>query len=199
MSDFTCALLLMAAGSSRRFGKNKLLLIDRNSDYLAINTAQQYSHLSVKWAIINANQLSLLPGLCHLGYQVKIVSESPSFSESLKHLVHATTDSHSWLIALGDMPLVSRSTIDQILCYLAQGNQLVVPRFKGKRGNPVGVGREYLSAIQSLNGDVGLRNIVDEQSAQVTWIDTEDQGITFDIDETQDWVKYNELMHSIRR
>ncbi|MDE1892098.1 MAG: NTP transferase domain-containing protein [Betaproteobacteria bacterium] len=198
MSDYNCALLLMAAGSSRRFGENKLLLTDSNCTYLAINTAQRYAHLSVKWAIINADQLSLLPGLCQLGYQVKVVSASSSFSESLKQLVHITSHYNAWLIALADMPLVSRSTVDQITLSLSQGNQLVVPRFQGVRGNPVGVGRQYLPVINALNGDIGLRKIVEQQPTQVTWIDTNDQGIIFDIDETKDWAQYNELVNLIR-
>ncbi|OZB32446.1 MAG: hypothetical protein B7X47_06355 [Ferrovum sp. 34-44-207] len=177
-------LLLLAAGSSRRFGENKLLLKDETGQYLAIRVAELYAHLEYKWAAITSRQLALIEPLCRLGYQVTVLKDSPSFSYSLKVLVENTKNHASWLVALADMPCIQPTTVEQLMNCLQQGKPLVVPRYRGKRGNPVGFSRAYLSS------DYGLREILENNPEAVNWLEVEDEGVVFDIDEPEHWLKY---------
>ncbi|MBU6467982.1 MAG: NTP transferase domain-containing protein [Betaproteobacteria bacterium] len=190
MNQSECALLFLAAGSSRRFGQNKLLMQDASGDYLAIQSAKLYAHLKHKWAAITPNQMALIAPLCSLGYQVCIIKESPSLSYSLQALLEKTSGFPSRLVALADMPSIKRETIDQLVMLLSEGRQLVAPLFKGKRGNPIGFGEAYLPAVRELREDHGLRKILQEQHDKVTWLTVEDPGIHFDIDEFTDWLSY---------
>lgn len=104
--------------------------------------------------------------------------------------VTATPDATGWLVALADMPSLQVETVASIADALRGGARIVVPAMAGKRGHPVGFSALYRARLQSLDGDIGAREIVNADATFVDAIEVDDAGIFADIDtpaELQRW------------
>jgi molybdenum cofactor cytidylyltransferase len=92
-----------------------------------------------------------------------------------------------YLIALADMPYVKPSTtksIVQRLQHQSPSRAVVVPVFKGKRGNPVAFSYHYRDELMQLVGDKGARDIVAaaDNDGSLHVVEVSDEGVSRDID-----------------
>jgi molybdenum cofactor cytidylyltransferase len=94
--------------------------------------------------------------------------------------VRARDDAAGWVIALGDMPAVSPSTIAAVRDAIARGHDAAAPRHLGHRGHPVGFGRACRDALLRLTGDEGARAVLAAHPPLL--IDVDDPGCLLDID-----------------
>ena len=61
------------------------------------------------------------------------------------------------LIVLADQPFVRHETLDRIVDqHLSSGAQIVIPMYKGFRGNPVLLDRSVFPEVMALDGDIWL-------------------------------------------
>ncbi len=178
--------IILAAGSSRRMGANKLCADLHGKSVIA----------HVADAVAEAG----LPGLIVLGHQAEAVRDSLGARNLIwvEASDHALGQAHSlvagvraipadWdaaLICLGDMPLVSASLL-QGMAKVASRQSIIVPEFEGRRGNPVLWGRDWFGALQSLSGDVGARDLLLRHSKDVTHFAWRDDSIHRDADTPQ--------------
>jgi molybdenum cofactor cytidylyltransferase len=95
------------------------------------------------------------------------------------------TDVTGALVLLGDMPGVAASLIDALIeAFLARNEALAaVPLHKGRRGNPVLLGRGLFERAMRLKGDEGARRLIDALGpGELVEVEASDAGVTFDID-----------------
>jgi molybdenum cofactor cytidylyltransferase len=93
--------------------------------------------------------------------------------------VAATSDAPGWLILPADLPLIQART----LCAVAQALQqhtVVVPRYEGQQGHPVGFSSACREALLHLTGDHGARAVVAQQT--VHRLEVHDEGCVLDVD-----------------
>lgn len=178
--------IILAAGSSRRMGANKLCA-DLHGKAVIAHVAD---------AVAEAG----LPGLIVLGHQAEAVRDSLGWRDlnCVEAPDHAHGQAHSlvagvqaapedWdaaLICLGDMPLVP-ATLLQGMANVAHRHSIIVPQFEGRRGNPVLWGRDWFGALLSLSGDVGARDLLLRHGADVTHFIWSDDSIHRDADTPQ--------------
>lgn len=190
------AAIVLAAGSSRRFGADKLL--------------HPLGHEAMPLAAC-----SLLPWLQSFN-QVTVVVRSDSerlqdvvaqalgaeraarihwqtcpdsdlgMSASLVEGVSAHLQAAGWLIGLADMPAVPAEVIAEVGSAIAGGALLAAPYFQGKRGHPVGFSAHYLEDLLELEGDTGARQILVRDAEWLHPVKTDDPGVLFDIDSPED-------------
>lgn len=87
------------------------------------------------------------------------------------------------MFLLGDMPLVSTATLQRLgKAFGAKPTEVVVPTFRGRRGNPVVLPRRLFGEVSKLTGDRGARPILERFSTVVREVEVNDEGILFDID-----------------
>lgn len=103
--------------------------------------------------------------------------------DSIAAAVRATSHHNGWLILPGDLPLIQSETLLAVAVAL-RSHQVVVPRYCGRRGHPVGFGKNCLQALLDLHGAAGARDIV--QSHPSLLLDVPDQGVVMDIDHLAD-------------
>lgn len=90
------------------------------------------------------------------------------------------------VMLLGDMPFVSRTTIEKLVeAYLSGAGNIVAPRYDGRRGNPVLFDRLLFERLRSVSGDQGGRELVRDHPGSVL-LDTSDPGVVRDIDTAGD-------------
>jgi len=186
--------LILAAGSSRRFGGDK-----RKSEFAPGKTLLQAT-IELVSALFNdvlvvlraddqdyANEITVkYPGIvCYC---------APESAQGMGHsLGNASTQISEWQAAavfLADMPFVAPSTIKALTdTYLVhQADQpIVMPTYADQRGHPVIFDRAYFSELASLNGDNGARTVVSAHKENVILTSVNDPGVLKDIDRPDDF------------
>ena len=99
------------------------------------------------------------------------------------------------LIILADQPFIRPKTLGLIMDQYKQSNaQIVIPTYKGFRGNPVLLDRSVFSEVMALTGDIGCRAIFGNHLEGIVKQPVEDIGILLDLDDKADF----ELMRDFR-
>lgn len=99
------------------------------------------------------------------------------------------------LIVLADQPFIRPKTLDILMdWYMRSSAQIVIPTYKGFRGNPVLLDRSVFAEVMALTGDIGCRAIFGNHLEGIIKQPVEDIGILLDLDTKGDF----ELMRDFR-
>ncbi|MCG8027268.1 MAG: nucleotidyltransferase family protein [Candidatus Thiodiazotropha taylori] len=176
--------VLLAAGSSRRFGANKLLQPMAGGEPMGVMAARHLlTAVSRGVAVVRPDDVELSTALSELGYRVvENLQPESGMGESLAVAVTASLDAGGWLVALGDMPWIKPQTIAKVAERLAKGASLVAPVYKGERGHPVGFATRWGERLVELNGDRGARQLLIDYPNDLELLPVDDPGILLDVD-----------------
>jgi molybdenum cofactor cytidylyltransferase len=100
--------------------------------------------------------------------------------------------SQAVLIVLADQPCVLPETLDRLIAHYqsmghqSTGAQIVIPTYKGFRGNPVLLDRSVFQEVMQIRGDVGCRAIFGTHTENISKLAVDDAGILFDVDTSGD-------------
>ncbi|CAK0780811.1 molybdenum cofactor cytidylyltransferase [Gammaproteobacteria bacterium] len=182
--------ILLAGGYSRRFGADKLLHPFPDGTPIALASAKRLVQ-ACPWSIsvLRPEQAELRRCLMDAGISVQI-DRAPEggLGKCLARAIQATPEARGWVIALADMPFLMCSTLQAVALALQNGSGIVVPRYLGRQGHPVGFSKEFFKELSQLQGDKGARCIIESHSSSITFLDVEDPGIHQDIDTPEDLV-----------
>ncbi|MDP6669636.1 MAG: selenium cofactor biosynthesis protein YqeC [Candidatus Krumholzibacteria bacterium] len=173
------SLLLLAAGSSRRYGKNKLAEKSGGKTLLERSAALwKYEKLEERILVQAPGNRMALPGYRTLSCEHPERGMSESLKSGLRILSRA---SDGLLLALGDMPLLEPDTRKAILGEIARHpHRPLRPVFRGSPGHPVYLPRSSFGKLESLEGDEGARSLMD--SLNPFLLEVEDEGVILDVD-----------------
>ncbi|MBL4680954.1 MAG: nucleotidyltransferase family protein [Pseudomonadales bacterium] len=187
--------IILAAGSSRRFGDDK-----RKS---TMPSGQAMLEESIHKAISALDKVVVVLRFGDREYakelEASIDNSNVSFlcapdsaqgmAHSLANAIHQVKEWEAAIVFLGDMPFVQAETIDSIMgeYQFRKGNSpIVLPTKEGERGHPVLFCQDYFDEIQALRGDRGARVVVDAHPDNVFTIEVLDPGVIRDIDTPAD-------------
>jgi molybdenum cofactor cytidylyltransferase len=183
--------ILLSAGMSRRFGSQKLVTKLPTGLSLAVSS----------WRALKSAHKNSIAVVRHDDKDLQLIFEQEKIpyvlcsdahlgmSRSLLTGIQHTAGSSGWIIALGDMPYISPSTIKKIITEMSDKNKsnlIYRPRYRGKAGNPVGLRAALLDELLTLKGDEGAREIIKRHINKTEFIDVDDEGIVKDIDTPND-------------
>lgn len=179
--------ILLAAGAGTRFGGGKLLASLPGGMAVGCRScANLLAAVPEVIAVVRPGDEELARQLAALGARVSVCETAQAgMGASLAHGVRAVGDADAVLIALADMPWILLPTFEAIVAALRRGEQIVVPRHHGKRGHPVGFGRDHFPALTVLGNDEGARLVIANATA-IHWIDVDDPGVLRDVDTPND-------------
>lgn len=185
--------IILAAGQSRRMGRTKQLLPWKKSTILGTVLEQaSASCLDAICLVLGAESKSIQGKMNLHGVQVVLNpdftrGQSTSLKAGLKQL---PVEVRAVLFLLGDQPLVSSGTIDQIVrAYQKTKAPIVLPVYQGRRGNPVLIDRCLFPRLMQLEGDTGARAVFTEKAASIHEIPVEEEGVCQDIDTWEDYLR----------
>lgn len=197
---FFCCGILLAAGKGQRFDpsgrQHKLLQVLPSGMNVVCSSAQGLRKaFPQSWAVLADPTSSAKASQIHASLQAIHfpICFSPDAAFGLAHSLRAgieqlPADADAFVIALADMPFVELRTLIAIRDALENGAEIVVPVYRGQRGNPVGFSRKYLPELHNLSGDRGARYLL--QTHPVQEIEVDDRGILQDIDRPEDLSTY---------
>ncbi|PVV27127.1 MAG: hypothetical protein B6D79_04015 [gamma proteobacterium symbiont of Ctena orbiculata] len=180
--------ILLAAGSGQRFGRHKLLHPLPNGVLMGVAAAYHLvAALPNTLAIVRPDDVRLAERFEALGLRVVENSQAEQgMGRSLAMGVGASADAKGWVVALADMPWIKPETIGAVAQALSQGARLAAPVYQGRRGHPVGFGRQWWDRLQALQGDHGARHLLQAYPDELVLLSTDDPGILLDIDHQDD-------------
>jgi molybdenum cofactor cytidylyltransferase len=180
--------VLLAAGSSRRFGSNKLLALLPDGTPLVLAALRRLRSVLESVIVVVHPQDAVVPELLVADRVQMVVCQNAhaGMGASLAAGVAASSAARGWLIALADMPAIQVSTLQRVAQVLDDGAVLVAPFHSGRRGHPVGLHSSFRDELLALSGDAGAREILARHAAALTRLDVDDAGVLFDVDTPDD-------------
>ena len=184
--------MLLAAGSASRFGSDKLRHALPHGVSIAVQAAR---HLKLELpdviAVVRPDSAELISNLKSEGCEVVVCDNAAEgMGASLACAARAAAHLHpgvdGYLVALGDMPFVRRTTIAAVRDALAAGAPLAAPYFRTRRGHPVALSKRFLPQLLALKGDEGAKKLLAENERVLVKIPVGDPGTIRDIDTPDD-------------
>lgn len=187
----TVGALVLAAGFSNRFGDTKLLAPLNNGKTVFAQTLAQLQQAVAEIRVITRPELEqqLRADAPEL---IVFPDAKQGMGASLAFGISHAGDWDACLICLADMPFISPATYG-LLAEHARPDQILIPSFEGKCGNPVSFGSAFFNELKHLRGDSGGRELVKRHQDVVQHLPVDDHGVLSDIDTPQD---LNELQRT---
>ena len=181
--------IILAAGRSRRMAPlNKLLVSDTKGIAMVTRVVDNVLASGVRPVLVVTGHERERVQAALSGRPVIFIHAedyAEGLSASLKAgLAALPPEPEGVLIALGDMPLVEADVMARILAAFdpAEGRAIVQPTFRGKQGNPVLWGREFIAEMMTITGDVGARQLVGRHADRLIEVEVPDDGVLRDFD-----------------
>ena len=180
-------ILLLAAGSSTRFGSDKRLALLANNKSVIDNTLDQISRTQLPVTVcLKPNDIALQQQLSHREISwVLNENASVGMGSSIAAGIRLCPQWDATIIALADMPYLSSHTYLSITDVASKG-KIIIPSYRNQKGNPVCFGSCFYSQLKKLNSDKGGKDIVLNNPQSVIELELEDEGVLKDIDRPTD-------------
>ena len=189
-SDIDIGAIILAAGNSSRFGDENKLLAKFGEKTVIETTINNIAKLFKKdeITIVLRNKSQLPNFLKFLPYKLTIVSKKNfGISESIKQGLNKFITKDGVIICLGDMPGVSASTYSKIRnTLIEQEDKIIVPLYKGTKGNPIGIPRKFYGKLKNISGDLGFKQLFSQLKKNISFLEIDDKYILKDIDTKKD-------------
>ena len=158
-------MLLLAAGESSRYGKNKLLeMVDGSLMYkhaCDILSAFDHSHRIVVTRFAEIEKAALCAGMFVVRNDEPEKGIAWSLHKGLLQLRQQTELLKGVLCMVCDQPWLQKETVQHILeLAAAQPDRIVCAGTKEHPGNPVWFGASYMDELLQLQGDTGGRQLL---------------------------------------
>ena len=188
------AAIVPAAGMSTRMGRNKLLLAFKGKPLIAqaVDTLLQ-SEVDEVVVVIGHEADKVKAEL--QGRQVTIVENSnygQGMSTSIRvGLGAVSSGARAIMIYLADQPLLEPEDVNRLTRAFAEARvhnkSIVVPFFRGQRGNPVILDASYKEAILDVVGEAGCKRVIKRNPDKVLVVEMETDHVVRDVDRIEDY------------
>lgn len=186
------AIILAAGESTRMGGKNKLLLPYNNGSIIThvcrtvLNTG--LSPVIVVTGFENSRVEKELPS------EINGIVYNNDWKRGMASSIYMgisalSEDIQGSMIVLGDMPLITKLTLDVLICEFNhhQGGKIVYPLYGNRQGNPVIFPRKYFHEILIANGDRGCKKILKKYPGDGIGVSVESDEVVLDCDTQDDY------------
>lgn len=183
--------VILAAGESRRMGRNKLLLPWGDTTMLGRTLANVRAsavhdvllvtgHEREKIDVTAAHQAT--PCVHNKDYANGMLSSVQTALRTLPPWTEAI------LVVLGDQPMVEPDVLDVLLTvYAGTPNGLVAPYYRGARGNPVLIDRRYFAELLALPPDAAPRALLRRHPDDLHAVEVESEAVLHDLDRPEEY------------
>lgn len=183
--------IILASGFSRRMNEEKLLLKVEGIPLVErVIDAAQSSHLDELILIYRKDEIKELAKK----YGIKTVYNQHADegqSTAIKLGVQSShPDTEGFMFLVGDQPYLDSSTINKLIVVFKEAKDIIiVPGYKGKRGNPVIFSSKLKEELLTLEGDYGGKVIFERMVDNVKLVTIDKRMVGTDIDTKEEYKK----------
>ncbi len=189
------AAVVLSAGESSRMGRPKALLPLGDSFFLErIVTALRQTRVGKIIVVLGHNAQALQEKIRHLPVTMVV---NPDYSRgqlsSLHVALHALEKEpvDGIVLHLVDHPFIDAKLVDLMIeAFETSQPSIVVPVCRGRRGHPVIFSRRLFGELLAAPLEEGAKTVVRAHAADTLEIDTDDEGITCDIDTPEEYRRF---------
>ena len=201
--------IILAAGTSSRYGANKLLLPFGSGSVLSTVVATVSHSAARPIVVVTGHQQEQVRSAIEPPAMEGAGEEQPrhavsnvavtfthnpdyltgemlsSVKAGLRHMVQLTPMPDAIMVVLGDQPLLRLDVIERIMLAFNQNcGELITPRYglHGGRGHPVLIGRAWWDAVLALPPEGNVRDLLRTNRTRVTHLIVNNDTILGDVD-----------------
>ena len=193
------AAIVLAAGQSRRMGRNKLLLpFGRSTVIETIVTEVQSGEVNDTVVVTGYErerieaQLARYPVRCVFNPDYARAEMLASVQVGLRALAE---NIEAALIVLGDQPRIQRDIIRRVIEAYRPG-ALIIPSFERRRGHPILLDRSIWPDVLAAPIEATLRDVINAHAECIRYVEVESDSVLRDIDTPDD---YAQAMRAFRQ
>jgi molybdenum cofactor cytidylyltransferase len=188
------AAIVPAAGMSTRMGRNKLLLAFRGKTLIAQAVDTLLASEIDDVVVVLGHEADKVKATLE-GRQVTIV-ENFNYRDGMSTSIRVglgavSSDAGAIMLYLADQPLLQPEDVNRLIRAFAeareQNRSIVVPFFRGQRGNPVILDASFKEAILEVVGEVGCKRIIKRHPEKVLMVEMETDHVIRDVDRMEDY------------
>lgn len=196
------ASIILAAGESKRFGENKLLIRLGDQPLLEHTLKAFTDHQMLQNDIIVVTGYyteELKPILKK--YKVK-QKYNPSFNRGMSSSIQSGLELlkenlgefTGILIHPGDIPFITNQDLEGLIsCHISLPDKIIIPKFNSKRGHPIIIPKILFPELDLIGEETkGLSGLIRASDSAIKYVNVNNQGILEDIDTKKD---LEELSH----
>lgn len=175
--------IILAAGYSRRMGKNKLLLEYRGKSLIqgTIDTILQCGFSEI--ILVGREEEVIEIGNNNGLVVIKNQNADKGISESIKLGVVHAKETDGYMFFTADQPFLDINIIKGLIReFIEDTSYIIVPKCDVRRGNPVIFPPSFKEDFLKLQGDVGGKTIINKNLDRVKFIEISDSWSLFDVD-----------------
>jgi molybdenum cofactor cytidylyltransferase len=187
--------VLLAAGTSSRFGESNKLLADLDGAPVVVHAARSLCDAGLESVVVVLGHEADRVRAALADRDVTFV-ENPDYADgqstSVRAGVAAAADAEADAAVFlpGDMPFVDPATVDRLVAaYRAGLAPALAAAHDGRRGNPVLFDSSRFGALSAVDGDTGGRSVLLGTEGAVL-LAVDDEGVLVDIDTTGDLAEW---------
>lgn len=188
--------VVLAAGAGARFGGGKLMTPWRGGVLLhgALESAfaAPVRRVTVAWGADAgvpdaARAWAEVHGETARLRFVQALAHAQGLSASLKAAVASLgADCAGAFVFLGDMPRIPVAVLQPLAEAVTAGAPASAPRYNGRRGHPVLIGRGLFGDLLKLEGDHGASALLKRLGPALADVEAPDDGVLYDVDRPED-------------
>jgi molybdenum cofactor cytidylyltransferase len=180
--------VILSAGESSRMGRPKALLpIDGQTFVERIVTTLKRTPVGKVVVVLGHDADEMKRRIEDLPVEIVVnpdykLGQLSSLQAAVRYL-QMDVSCDGILVHLVDHPYINSALVDLMIQRFYETKKLIlVPRCRGKRGHPVIFSRELFAELLAASMDQGAKAVVNAHRDETLEIETEDEGITLDID-----------------
>lgn len=183
--------IILAAGSSRRMGSQKLLLPYGQSTMIETVIDQvMNSNINQVMVVLGADDQKIRKAIGQRPVQIcyNKAHQEGMLSSVICGIRSLPPDAGCALIFLGDQPGIPSPVTNQVIeAYNDELYGIVIPVYERRRGHPLLVDMKYRKEVENLDLEQGLRSLRHQFPEDVLEVEVNEPGILVDIDTREDY------------
>lgn len=189
--------IILAAGSSKRMGRQKLLLPFRGSTILENVIETITTCESIEEVLLVYEATEVIDRV--KGYDLKAVynpiAEEGQSTSVIAGVKSSNPKTKAYMFIMGDQPFINKDVVERLIGIWKQNtSSIIVPRYNGKNGMPTIFSEDFKKDLLNITGDKGGRDVIKANPDKVIYVDIDENMAGFDIDTPED---YEELLKQI--
>ena len=187
-------LILLAAGNSKRFNGNKLLVIYKEKP-IYMHIVEKVLDLKVNKIICVTQYEEIKEALLNTNINVVMNDNSSlGISSSIKLGINFDKNADGYMFMVCDQPFISVQTLKSVIDNFINGDKGIVCVGCGdNKGNPVIFSKRYINELLSLEGDSGGKRILKGHLNDLNIVNVDNEIELIDIDTQEVFGKLTNL------